>query len=452
MEAPKKPRSSLCRKHSSRLDIYCCTDEQIICAECASAEHSGHTIGLVREERRRKQKELKTVQLMTRQILEKQEKKQKGMGKTLELIQEEAIKTKDHCECILVGVIDSLQKHYLSVRGMIESLEASTAAQIQTSLRGLQVKMEEMKKMNDEMDRLALADDVHFLEYWPSLKQLCMKDHLQPSEEVSEDTLLSFALTKSAVEKLGRQLKQLFDDEFASIYQSAERGEQQESGEETEVDDMQQRYEPDTSESKGLPDTNATETDQDGEPKTRADFLQYACGLTFDQRTAHEDLVISAGDKEVRLSPQTFKSSAVRYPERFLHRRQVLCREGLQAEHCYYEVEITGGNKVEIALAYKSIDRKSRMSVSAFGANEKSWSLDRSTNYSVSHKADSIQLTTPPTQKRIGVYLKFKEGTVSFYEVSDTMKFLYTVEAEFKEPLYPGFWLGEDCRIRICDL
>lgn len=44
-----------CRRHSSPLDIYCCTDEQIICAVCASTEHKGHTIGSVREESRRKQ-------------------------------------------------------------------------------------------------------------------------------------------------------------------------------------------------------------------------------------------------------------------------------------------------------------------------------------------------------------------------------------------------------------
>lgn len=57
----KKPSSKTdtgspsCWRHGSLLDIYCCTDDQIICGVCASAEHRGHTIGLVREERKRKQ-------------------------------------------------------------------------------------------------------------------------------------------------------------------------------------------------------------------------------------------------------------------------------------------------------------------------------------------------------------------------------------------------------------
>ena len=180
-------------------------------------------------------------------------------------------------------------------------------------------------------------------------------------------------------------------------------------------------------------------------------MISDACELTLDPATAHKDLVVSEGDKEVKQSPHICRSPAARCPERFSHRRQLLCREGLQAERCYYEVEVKG-DKAEIALAYKGIDRKSRTRQSAFGGNGNSWSLDRSTNYSVSHKSASIQLTTCPSHHRIGVYLKFKEGTLSFYEVSDTMNFLYKAEARFTEPLFPGFWLGDKCCIRICDL
>ncbi|KAK2862145.1 hypothetical protein Q5P01_001678 [Channa striata] len=166
-----------------------------------------------------------------------------------------------------------------------------------------------------------------------------------------------------------------------------------------------------------LPEVKSALTQQNVEPETRAQFLQYACELTLNPDTAHEDLVVSKGDKEVNIKPQGYKFTSVRYPERFMYRRQVLCREGLQAERCYYEVEVEG-DKVEIALAYKTIDRKSRSE----------------------------------RHPRIGVYLKFKEGTLSFYEVSDSMKFLYRVEAKFTDLLYPGFWLGEKSFIRICDL
>lgn len=176
-----------------------------------------------------------------------------------------------------------------------------------------------------------------------------------------------------------------------------------------------------------------------------------ACHLRLDPLTAHKDLTLS-GDKEVMLCSQTGPTAPVRSPQRFIYRRQILCRDGLQGNRCYYEVEIKG-DKAEIALTYKGINRKSSSENSAFGANANSWSLDRSTSYSVSHRGESILLTTRPCNSRIGVYLNFEIGTLSFFEVQQgKMEFLYEVEAQFTEPLYPGFWLGEKCCIRICDL
>lgn len=51
----KTPGSTLCGKHNSRRDVYCCYDKLILCAKCAITEHQGHRIVYVKEERRRKQ-------------------------------------------------------------------------------------------------------------------------------------------------------------------------------------------------------------------------------------------------------------------------------------------------------------------------------------------------------------------------------------------------------------
>ncbi|XP_019942122.2 tripartite motif-containing protein 16-like protein isoform X1 [Paralichthys olivaceus] len=446
--------SARCRKHDSPLDVYCCTDEEIICAVCASQEHRGHRIGCVGEERRRKQKELMKIQKKSREILHHQKRKCRNLKEILEQIQEEVRQTADYCEAVLVSVIDSLQRHYLSVRDLIEAQGEAVEAKVHVSVQTLEAEMEEMEKRDDELDRLARMDsNVCFLQKWPSLQRLFEEDYLHPVDEVSEDRLLPFQLTKGAVELLGRQLEEFCHYSFSSISVNADRGEQQESEEETEDTDLEHEHEASVSQSNNSSAGDSSLTEQTEEPTTRAEFLHYACELTLDPTTAHEDLVVSGGDKEVKPNTQISRSSVppFRHPERFIHRRQVLCREGLQAERCYYEIEVEG-DKVEIALVYKGMERKSRTKLSAFGANANSWSLDRSAHYSVSHNSNSVQLTRCPHHHRIGVYLKFKEGTLSFYEVSDSMIFLYKMEAEFTEQLYPGFWLGDKCSIRICDL
>ncbi|XP_012719145.2 tripartite motif-containing protein 16 isoform X1 [Fundulus heteroclitus] len=439
------PGSALCWRHDSPLDYYCSTDGKIICAECALDKHNGHVVALVNEERRRKQEELRVVQTKLKETLQEQQKQQENLKRTFDQTERQADKTKDDCETAIVRVIDGLQRHYLSVRKLIEAQVEAAEAQICASLQRLETKIEEVKKMCSELDLLAESDNsVLFLQEWPSMQSVCEKDLLLSFSEAPEDPLLPIEVTKRAIDQLGRQLEDFCDQQFASIAQTCN-VDQDESVGERGVEDQQQRGES----SVGFIGGNVSKKVE--EPITRDDFLQYACDLSLDPTTAHKDLIISPGDKEVKLSDIRCQTPASRHSERFTHRHQVLCREGLQAERCYYEVEVRG-DKAEIALAYKGMDRRSSLSKSGFGANAKSWSLDRNNFYSVSHKSESVQLTQRPSAKKIGVYLKFKEGTLSFYEVSDSMRFLYKVEAEFTEPLYPGFWLDDKCCIRICDL
>ncbi|XP_020789786.2 tripartite motif-containing protein 16-like isoform X2 [Boleophthalmus pectinirostris] len=413
--------ADLCSKHDNPLNTYCCTDEQVVCVTCASLEHKGHTFVLVREERRRKQNEVKKLKQRYQELLS-----------TKTHVQEKARETEDFCEAVLTRVIDLLQTQYMSLRQWIQAQETAALSTVQKQGAA------EVKRKCAQLDRLTHLDsDVHFLRDWPSVYQLCEKD----LTEFTDSLYLPFKLLQKAVGSLGNQLEEFCNKRFTTI-KNANRFDHQVLG--TEEDDVQQ-----------------TDIDSHGHKKSDEmaldDYMKPlgdsydACDLRLDPSTAHEDLLVSRDLKEVRLAPKSARGPAVRYPERFLNRRQLLCKEGLQADCCYYEVEVTGG-KTEIALAYKVIDRKS-FKKSAFGGNANSWSLDCTpTHYSVSHRGNSVQLTSVPEQNRIGVYLKFIEGTVSFYEVSDTMKFLYTTEGHFIEPLYPGFWIGENCCIKICDL
>ncbi|XP_015231528.1 PREDICTED: tripartite motif-containing protein 16-like protein isoform X1 [Cyprinodon variegatus] len=436
--------NGLCWLHKISQDNYCITDEKIICALCASDKHNGHIIGLVKEERRRKQEELRTMQTRLRERLQEQQKQQENMKKTFDQIEKEANKMMEDCETIIVRAIDHLQRHCMSMREMIETQAKTVEDQIDITLQNLETKMEEIKKMDAELDRLAESENsVLFLQEWINMQSICENDLLSFSEG-AKDPLFSFKVTKRAIDQLGEKLGDFCDQQLPLIFQTCT-NDQEESVEKRDAEDQQQKHQS----SAGLSEGNMGKKNM--EPKTREDFLQYACELSLDPATAHKDLIISDDDKEVKLSPHGCQIPSACFPERFNSRRQVLCREGLQAERCYYEVEVKGG-KAEIALAYKGLDRKSSTKKSAFGANEKSWSLDLSKSYSVSHKSESILLKQRPSSKKIGVYLEFKEGSLSFFEVSDSMTFLYKLEANFTEPLYPGFWLDEKCCIRICDL
>uniref|UniRef100_A0A3B1JQI9 B30.2/SPRY domain-containing protein n=1 Tax=Astyanax mexicanus TaxID=7994 RepID=A0A3B1JQI9_ASTMX len=166
---------------------------------------------------------------------------------------------------------------------------------------------------------------------------------------------------------------------------------------------------------------------------------KYACDLTLDPNTSNTNLLLSEDKRRVVLQRQK-----VEYPvhrERFEFCKQVLCKEPLSGRH-YWEVKWQ--KKMIAGVTYKEINRKGQGDDCSLGFNDKSWSLECD-NFcqSVCHKSKStVQQGT--TSSRVGVYLDWPAGTLSFYSISKHHKLthIHTFQSTFTEPLYAGFKLG----------
>ncbi|XP_048035574.1 NLR family CARD domain-containing protein 3-like [Megalobrama amblycephala] len=126
------------------------------------------------------------------------------------------------------------------------------------------------------------------------------------------------------------------------------------------------------------------------------------------------------------------------HPDRF-DVCQVLCRESVCDQCCYWEIEWSG--RVYISVSYKSIRRKGRGNACSFGYNDQSWSLFcSSSSYSFRYNNIWTEVPVKSIDSRVGVYVDHSAGTLSFYSVSgDTMILIHTVQTTFTQPLYPGF-------------
>ncbi|XP_062849711.1 tripartite motif-containing protein 16-like [Trichomycterus rosablanca] len=170
------------------------------------------------------------------------------------------------------------------------------------------------------------------------------------------------------------------------------------------------------------------------EPQTRREFLQYFCQFTLDPNTVNKHVLLSEENKVV-----SYSETEQLYPDRFDFYTQVLCRESVSGR-CYWEVEWSGNDGVYIAVSYKSISRKGRGDECWFGWNDQSWILFCSTSrFSFWHNNKGTEIPIMPSSSRIGVYVDYRAGALSFYSVSDTMKLLFRVQTTFTKPLYPGF-------------
>ncbi|KAK6291502.1 hypothetical protein J4Q44_G00382680 [Coregonus suidteri] len=180
-----------------------------------------------------------------------------------------------------------------------------------------------------------------------------------------------------------------------------------------------------------------------GENTMKPGLRKYVCDLTLDPNTVNRFLSLSEENRKVtwRREEQPYPD----HPERFEFWRQVLCREGLTGR-CYWEVEWSGSGAV-IGVAYKGINRRRGGGDCVIGCNDKSWSLICSGNsYSARHNNNSTTIDVPSSSShKVGVYLDWPAGTLSFYRVSsDTLTHLNTFHSTFTELLYPGFMVWVD--------
>ncbi|XP_072921381.1 zinc-binding protein A33-like [Hemitrygon akajei] len=168
--------------------------------------------------------------------------------------------------------------------------------------------------------------------------------------------------------------------------------------------------------------------------------------VTLDVETAHPGLEVSEDRKSVRLTrtrrnlPDTGK--------RFTNRACVLGSEGFTSGRHYWEVEVTGNRWWGLGVAAESVDRKGGVSLSP---ETGFWIIARRDDEMRVLTSPESRLPAGPIPGRVGVYLRYESGTVSFYN-AETKSHLHTFTGnKFTDKLYPFFWSGykNEC-LRIC--
>ncbi|XP_036790066.1 NACHT, LRR and PYD domains-containing protein 3-like [Oncorhynchus mykiss] len=191
--------------------------------------------------------------------------------------------------------------------------------------------------------------------------------------------------------------------------------------------------------------------DHGGECWLKSGLRKYACHLTMDPNTENPNLILSEGNRKVTrvVEKQPYED----HPDRFDSLYQVLCREGLSGGRYYWEVE-RDGTGADIGVVYKGMKRKGREDDSWIGSNRESWCLYCShSGYEFNHTAFCRSISGPDSD-RVGVYLDWSAGTLSFYSVSSsgTLTHLHTEHTTFTEPLYPGFGVYSSSSVTLCQI
>ncbi|XP_078271861.1 zinc-binding protein A33-like [Rhinoraja longicauda] len=167
--------------------------------------------------------------------------------------------------------------------------------------------------------------------------------------------------------------------------------------------------------------------------------------VTLDVETAHAQLEVSEDRKRVRRTGT--ERSLPDTGKRFTDWWCVLGSEGFTSGRHYWEVEVAGSRVWSLGVAAESVGRKGRVTLTP---ETGVWSIRRWYDKFDAVTSPPSRLPARPIPGRVGVYLSYESGTVSFYD-ADTKSHLHTFTGnKFTEKLYPFFWTWDGNWLRIC--
>lgn len=435
VKATGQMREKMCAQHDKLLEAFCRTDETSVCVLCMMDEHKHHDIVPAGAERTEKQKQLGVTLHRSQNRIDQRVKKWQDLRQAVEAVKHSAQTALDENERIFTELLLSIERKYNEVKEMIRSHERTTVTRAELLLSRLEEEITLMRKRHTDLEKLSHTDDhIHFLQSWQSLSGPSGYEDLN---NVSVVPNYSFESTKRAIAALKLQVEEVGKVEMSKI-----------SGAVKEVHITRESEAKTMTESivnldlRPSPDTRTRE-----EPRTREDFMKYACQLILDVNSVHPSLHLSEGNRTATMKSEP--KNYPRHPERFDFWQQVLCRDSVNGTRCYWEVDLKG-SEVDLAVTYKGIRRKGNDNECSLGWNSKSWSFYWSdSKYSFTHNSKKTDFAGP-VPSRIGVYLDHAAGILAFYGVSSDMRLLHKVQAIFTEPLYPAFGLwGFGTTIRV---
>ncbi|XP_028646102.2 tripartite motif-containing protein 16-like isoform X7 [Erpetoichthys calabaricus] len=406
-------KEKLCAKHQKSFEIFCKTDETCICMMCVVTGHNGHKMVELEMEREEKQKQLGVTMSEIRMKLVEKEKTLEETRRAMEQMKISWKREVEKNEKSFADLIHCMKETRRKVIERIREQEKKEVEKAQGVLKQLEKDMEELKRRDAELKKFAeIKDNVQFLKNFSSC---CVLPDDGDSLSFTATADFSFENLRKELSCLKKSLEKISQQDIMTWTPS---------GYEAPIFSL-----------------------QPPEHRSREEFLQYFCPLTLDINTAHRLLRLSEGNKKVTCKKT--KTKHPDHPDRFQCWAQVLCRETLAGTRCYWEVDWSG-DITAIGVAYKGISRKGEEC--RLGHNDKSWSLWWSYLKCFVCHNDEQSVISAPYSPRVGVYLDWPAGSLSFYNVSHTMTLLHRFDTSFTEPLCPGFYLGPDSSVTICNL
>ncbi|KAM9314767.1 E3 ubiquitin-protein ligase TRIM39-like [Pholidichthys leucotaenia] len=384
MEPVENLEGRMCTKHDKPLELFCKTDQTCICMLCSVFDHKTHEFVLLREEYEGRKAELGKTEAEFQQMIQKRRLKIEEIKMSVKMSKDAAEREKAEGVQVFTAVMESLERSLNKLIDEIEDKQKTTEKQAEDFIKDLECEISELKERSSEVEQLLKSENhLHLLQSFSSLKAAPPK---KDWTEVRVRPPLFDATVVRAVSQFVETLKK-----------------QVEKKKEELMSELQK-------------------------------FQQYAVDITLDPDTASPYLLLSDDGKEVKLGLK--RKNLPDNPKRFSDDVCVLGKQSFSSGKFYFEVQVKGKADWALGVVRESVNRKGAIFPSPQNGV---WVLMRDENKYFAREYPPVALHLQSCPEKVGVFLDYEEGLLSFYDV-DTGALIYSFTGSyFNQKLYPLF-------------
>ncbi|XP_072526158.1 E3 ubiquitin-protein ligase TRIM39 [Salminus brasiliensis] len=385
---------SPCPRHGLSLDLFCKNDQMCVCAMCIEGEHYGHSAIPAKREMNIKKSQLGIMEGELQGLITAREKKIEEIQISLADIQANAQQEAEVTVSMFRVLLNSMERCQAELLEVVQMGRMAAELRSQALIRDLQEEIAELKKRSSTLTQLTQSTDQ--ISFFKTYSSLCSPPPMKTWTEVT----LTPEPTAGAVLRNATQMVENLQEELKRLPQICLR---------------------------------SADSSPNRQPKAWK-VEEYALDVTLDRNTAHPRLIISEDSKQVFCSDRYHTVADT--PERFDRVVCVLGHQGFNSGRHYWEVLVGEKTDWDLGIARRSINRKGKISVSPANGY---WFLSLRDNNEYAFRTDpSTPISLNPKPQKIGIYVDYEQGQLSFYSV-DAKAIIFTYVDSFTDTLHPFF-------------
>uniref|UniRef100_UPI0037E8DC81 E3 ubiquitin-protein ligase TRIM39-like n=1 Tax=Semicossyphus pulcher TaxID=241346 RepID=UPI0037E8DC81 len=376
----------VCSEHKKPLELFCKTDQVIVCSHCTVTDHLGHNISSLKDEFEAKKAELQHADTEIQQMIQERRLKIEHIKRLKTHSKDDAEREISDGVRIFTALMQTAERSLNELIEMIEDRQKTMEQEADGFIKNLEQEISELMKKTAEVEQLSRTQD-HLL-----LLQTfrCMNSALS---------------TKNWIE--ARVCPPSYEGTVLKAVA-------------------------------GLEETFSREKQQLLHEARLRRVQQYAVDVILDPQTANPWLVLSDDNKQVRCGE--VRRELPDNANRFSLYSTVAALQTFSSGRFYYEVQVTGKTDWTLGVVKESVNRKGIIPLSPANGY---WSVGlRNGNEYLTLSSPVVSLSLDSRPQRVGVFVSYEEGLVSFYDV-DVAAHLYSfTDCSFTETLCPFFSPG----------